>query len=137
MSSHSTSSLGAHTWSQTLKHYQFDVNAGQVLYIGNLMSRICVGAAGKIHHGQRVWAAIGDVRDMSERDIPLIYKKYPQLVDLRVSVNVMQGEPWLWRFQMDNWFDLNETPPYGWPKQCSLENEILNLYLKREANNQQ
>lgn len=116
-------------WRHQLTGYRFQVSPGRVTYVGNLLSRICISRARKSGGDSRVWAAVGDVTDRSSRDIPLLLQKYPQLATATLVNEPMPGEPWLWRFEPDHWFDLNEEPPYGWPADCSLEPEVLQRYL--------
>jgi len=127
MDSYIAGTAGVGVWSEPLRGYRFRVSPGRVTYLGNLLSRVCTAGAVV---GSRVWSAIGDVADLSARDIPLLRTKYPQLADSTFDIAVMPGEPWRWRYQPNNWFNLNEEPPAGWPADCSLEPGTLSSYLR-------
>lgn len=113
-------------WTLPLKDYNFVVYPGQAVYIGNLLSRICVG---RIKRGNHVLSAIGVVKDMSERDMPLLVAKYPQLEGVKILHQPVSGTPWLWRYKKNEGF----VPPYGWPKDCSLEFEQIEDYLNADG----
>ncbi len=127
MDSYISSSYGSAWRSAQLDGYRFHVSAGRVTYLGNLLSRICTARAVV---GSRVWSAVGDVADLSARDVPLLRKKYPQIAESNFEISVMSGAPWLWRYEPKNWFNVNEKPRFGWPPNCSLEPEKLNSYLR-------
>ncbi|WP_317930438.1 hypothetical protein [Halioxenophilus sp. WMMB6] len=118
-SDHSFSPSG---WSLPLTQYTFVVQTGQALYIGNLLSRICIGG---IKRGNQVMAAIGLASDQAERDLPLLIAKYPQLNGLPIIQRPLADTPWQWRFKESDGFQ----PPYGWPSDCALEPGQVENYL--------
>ena len=92
-------------WDAPLQGYRFSVKSGQVTYLGNMLSRICTGAS------QTYWAlfstsvarsAVGDVADMYDRDIPLLIKKFPQLIEIQIHNETISGAPWLWEYEQPN-----------------------------------
>lgn len=111
-----TSSLTSNDWVLPLEGYRFTVAAGEVRYIGELTSHICVGAEGGWSTGNRVWAAKGEVRDSFARDWPLIARKYPALASLKAVRALISGGPWVFRFREQK----GVMPPNGWPKACDL-----------------
>ena len=92
--------------------YRFSVASGEITYLGNLNSRICVGYIKFISYGHVITAASGEVQDQFERDWPLLVSKYPFLADRAVRQRVIEGMPWRIRRGENNrepW-----VPEYGW-----------------------
>ena len=110
-------------WSRRLSGYTFAVEPGKVVYVGNLLSRICIGSRGR---GNHVMAAIGRVTDRSDRDLPLLVAKYPQLSNERILLRPLPGDAWLWRYKEDE----NYQPPHGWPPECSADAARSEEYLR-------
>lgn len=109
-------------WTFPLTDYRFTVSSGQAVYIGNLLSRVCIGG---LKSGNQVLSAVGIVNDMSSRDIPLLVAKYSQLEFVKIRRQPIAGKPWLWRYKEDEGL----VPPYGWPKDCALEPGQVESYL--------
>ena len=124
MSSASTSTLDG-GWGQLLEGYDFTVRPGRVVYIGSLLSRVCIGVQNGWAHSHRVWSAVGDVTDRYARDLPLLQRKYPTLAPVTVANETMRGPPWLWRYGERS----GKRPLAGWPADCSLEPATLEAYL--------
>ncbi len=116
-------------WTQPLNGYRFTVRPGEATYIGNLMSRICIGVASEVINRNAVLAAVGDVADMSVRDLPMLRAKYPQLGAATVVNETMSGEPWLWRRKLSR----GTAPPYGWHPDCSTDVDEAKRYLRGNA----
>ncbi len=115
-------------WDQPLSGYRFTVRAGEVSYLGALLSRICVGGKSRRHRVNQVWAAVGAVFDRYERDYPLLIARYPQLAGAEIRQAPLPGQPWLWRHKESQ----GVTPPYGWPPDCAPEPERALEYLQGE-----
>ena len=70
-----------------------DVKAGELVYIGNLHMNI---STGKNYFNMSVASgALPEVIDMSERDISLFKKRYPQFSDNNINKSVLNEGPWL------------------------------------------
>lgn len=100
----------AEAYSLPLPDYRFTVVAGEVRYLGNLHSRICIGAA-NAYGNLAVWAARGEVRDAYTRDWPLLMQKYPVLAKLPAAKAVLTAAPWLWKRP-------KPAPAEQWPTEC-------------------
>lgn len=126
MSSKSTDqSFRQSGWSAQLQGYDFEVLPGKAIYLGNLISRICIAAA---NHGNRVWSAVGDVSDESKRDIPLLINKFPNLASVPILQQTMDVQPWLWRYKEAE----GVAPVNGWPPDCTLDNNRGETYLRSQ-----
>jgi len=106
---------------QPLSGYRFSVRAGETVYVGNLLSRVCITGT-RFRGGNAPWAAVGDVADRAERDIPLILSRYPILRDVVPARRPMRGERWLWRHPKLK----SEFRPAG----CSGDTQEQALYLR-------
>lgn len=109
-----------------MEGYRFVVRPGQVDYLGNLLSRICVGASSG--GGNRILSAIGDVADLYDRDVPLLIDKFPQLTADVINNEVMTGLPWLWRYK--DGIDYTPAVSGTWPSNCSLDPNNIESYLR-------
>jgi len=114
-----SSGLDTDSWLEPLSGYRFSVRPGEVVYIGNLLSRICVAGTGR---GNAPWSAVGDVADRADRDIPLVMARYPALQGQAVARRTMTGEPWLWRH--------SRLKSANWPKGCSIDAQERARYLR-------
>jgi len=104
-----------------LSGYRFSISAGEVVYVGHLLSRICITGS-RIRGGNAPWTAVGDVADKGDRDIPLIVARYPDLRDAVVARRPMPGEPWLWRHP--------RLKPEFRPEGCSNQTAERAQYLR-------
>ena len=100
----------AAAYSRLLENVYFTVQAGELRYLGNLESRVCVGAAGS-YGNLEVWAVRGEVRDEHARDWPLLTNKFPWLQGLAITPAVIQTQPWLWMRP-------KPAPADQWPAEC-------------------
>lgn len=71
----------------------FDVNPGEVIYIGNLHIDV---ESGKNFLGiKRAFGGVPSLYDEQERDIPLLKAKFKALADKNISVNVLHEGVWV------------------------------------------
>lgn len=105
--------------------YRFEVKSGQATYIGNMLTRLCVGpnAAGIARVAQ------GDVADMYERDVPLLKVKFPQLQNTIVNNETMPGTPWRWEW----WQGKGVSVTANWESECAPVREAVTEFF--DANN--
>jgi hypothetical protein len=105
-------------WDTLLEGYRFEVQAGQAVYLGNLLSRLC-GGSSYSHYGiasigvARI--AEGDVADMYERDVPLLRKKFPQLGNTIIRNAAMTPKPWRWEYKQP----VDQVLPAIRPSNCA------------------
>jgi hypothetical protein len=92
-------------YATVLKNYKFEVRAGAVTYIVNMLSRLCGGSSYSYYGMARIGrarVAQGDVADMYERDLPLLKEKFPQLQNITVNNETMAGTPWRWEYKQSD-----------------------------------
>lgn len=94
-------------FSLALDTLQFEVVGGELRYLGDLHSRICVASFGR---SLGAWAARGEVLNAFDRDWPLLADRFPALRGATPIPVVMTSEPWLWRRP--------GGPEDGWPEAC-------------------
>lgn len=97
-------------YSLPLQDFYFTVVSGEVRYLGNLHSHICIGAAGT-YGNLEVWAVRGEVRDAYARDWQLLTQKYAVLGTLPIEKTVIGAKPWLWKRP-------KPAPEQQWPSEC-------------------
>lgn len=121
---HQSDTFHSEYYDTPMERYRFVVRAGGAAYLGNLVSRICAGAASG--RGNTILSAVGRVVDRYERDVPLLVTKFPQLSENAIRNESMTGSPWLWRYK-----DGIDFVPYGdqWPSECSLDPASIDAYL--------
>ena len=88
-----TSIESAPHFSQPLETFEWTVVAGQIAYLGEFRSRICMGSTGR---GLGVAAVAGEVRDAFDRDQRLLALRFPGLQGRSIVQGVLRTEPWLW-----------------------------------------
>ena len=109
---YAVSSIGSGDYLLDPTDYRFSVQAGEVVYLGNLNSRICVGYIRVIGYGHVIIATSGEVQDQFERDWPLLVDKYPFLEGETVDRRLIEAAPWRIRRgenRREPW-----VPEYGW-----------------------
>ena len=90
-----TSVEPASLFSRPLESMEWTVTAGEVRYLGELRSRICMGSTG---HGLRVSTVHGEVRDAFTRDLPLLVARFPALRGRQIVPRALPSAPWTWQW---------------------------------------
>lgn len=114
-------------WAERLTGFRFTVQAGTAVYLGNLRSRICVGG-GRRRGVNVAWSAVGDVADMSARDLPLLRAAHPPLRAAAIESRVLPGRPWTWHYREEEGY----VPAHPWPEPCASPSaDQIRRYLLR------
>ena len=105
-------------YATALKGYRFEVKPGQATYIGNMLSRLCVGSSYSYYGTATVGvarAAQGEVVDMYGRDMPLLREKFQQLKNITVNNETMAGKAWRWEWKQSD----DESIAANWQSDCT------------------
>jgi len=73
---------------------RFEVQAGEILYLGNLHVRYCLYKPDRRVFRSYVNAGIPSVRDEAQRDLPLLLRKFPALTGSNILPAVIDDKVW-------------------------------------------
>lgn len=73
---------------------RFEVQAGEILYIGNLHVHYCLYKPDRRVYRSYVNAGIPSVRDEAQRDLPLLIRKFPALTGASILPAVIDDNAW-------------------------------------------
>lgn len=70
----------------------FSVSAGEIIYIGNLDVRLCHLLSPEARYPYYVVGGRPSVRDASDRDLPLLRARFPQLNGANVEIRLLDNQ---------------------------------------------